>query len=113
MKRIVHPPTSKEDLEKFLAKKLESERGTAVTDKPLSEISIDGLLGDGLLSLYREMRNLLFATSKGKLSPTESKDLRDTVKLLFELKDREKELLEGLQDEELEQRAKDVDQEGS
>lgn len=103
MRRIIHPPTSKEDLEKHLAKKLEQERGPIVADKPLSEISIDGLLGDGLLGLYREMRNLLFLSSKGKLSPADAKDLRDTVKLIFELKDREKELLEGLSTEELEE----------
>lgn len=101
MKRIVHPPTPQADLDKFKAKQLETERGEAVQDRPLSEISVDSLLGDGLLSLYREMRNLKFLTSKGKLGPAEAKDLRDTVKLLFELKDREKELLESLDDDEL------------
>lgn len=103
MKRIVHPPTSQEDIQKHEAKKLEQDRVSSVgPDRPISDVSIDGLLGDGLLCLDREMRNLKFATAKGKLSPAEAKDLRDTVKLLFELKDREKELLEGLKDEELE-----------
>lgn len=100
MKRIVHPNTPQADIDKFLAKKHEQEQGVVV-DKPISEISLDGLLGDGLLGLYREMKNLLFLSTKGKLSPADSKDLRDTVKLLFELKDREKELLEGLQDEDI------------
>lgn len=101
MKRIIHPPTTPEDLAKFQAKKLEQERGEMVSDKSLSDISVDSLIGDGLLSLYREMRNLKFLTSKGKLGPAEARDLRDTVKLLFELKDREKELLASLDDDEL------------
>lgn len=102
MKKIVHPPTPQADIDRHLAKKLEEERGGTVKDKPISEISIDELLGAGLLSLYREMRNLLFLSAKGKLSPADSRDLRDTVKLLFELKDREKAIMEGLETEELE-----------
>jgi hypothetical protein len=103
MKRIVHPPTTQADIQKHEAKKLEQDRVSSVgPDKALSDVSIDGLIGDGLLCLDREMRNLKFATARGKLSAPEAKDLRDTVKLLFELKDREKELLEALGDEDLE-----------
>ena len=113
MKRIVHPPTSQEDLSRHEAKKLEEERMRSVgPDKAISDVSIDGLIGDGLLCLDREMRNLKFATAKGKLSATEAKDLRDTVKLLFELKDREAALLEALSLAEIIEKKKHDNQEG-
>lgn len=71
-----------------------------VPDTPVSDISIDGLIDNGLLALYREMKNLLMASSKGKLDSASSRDLRDIIKLLFELKDRENQILSGLSDEE-------------
>jgi hypothetical protein len=70
-------------------------------DLPLSEISVDRLIDNGLMCLHREMRNLMLASAKGKLDAASARDLRDTVKLLFELKDREKEMLKGKSDEEL------------
>lgn len=111
MKRIIHPETPQADVDKFITKKKEEARGGTVVDKPISDISIDSLLGDGLLGLYREMRNLLLLSAQGKLEAADARDLRDTVKLLFELKDREKELLEGLQDEDLQEleKAKSAD----
>ena len=74
----------------------------------VSEISIGALLDKGLLALQREMQNLNLLSAKGKLSPAEARDLRDTVKLLFELKDREDQLLNNQSDEDLEKLAKDV-----
>lgn len=71
---------------------------------PVSDISVARLIDNGLLALYREMRNLLLLSSKGKLDAASSRDLRDTIKLLFELKDRENESLRGLTDEELQQK---------
>lgn len=68
---------------------------------PVSDVSVARLIDDGLLALYREMRNLLIASAKGKLDAASSRDLRDTIKLLFELKDRENESLKGLTDEQL------------
>jgi hypothetical protein len=70
-------------------------------DLPLSEISVSRLIDDGLVAIHREMRNLLIASSKGKLPAADSRDLRDLVKLLFELKDREDALLKGMTDEQL------------
>jgi hypothetical protein len=67
----------------------------------ISEISIGALLDKGLLSLHREMLNLTQMTAKGKLSAADARDLRDTVKLLFELKDRENQLLKDKTDDEL------------
>lgn len=76
-----------------------------VSDVPLSDISVDRLLDDGLLALSREMRNMTMASAKGKLDKDTARDLRDTVKLLFELKEREQDLLKGLTDEQLEKLA--------
>ncbi len=98
MKRIVHPPKT------ITQVSLEEEvkRQSAVKDVASTDISIDRLLTDGLLGIYREVKNLLYLSAKGKLSSSDAKDLRDTVKLLFELKDREKDLLENLSNEDLE-----------
>jgi hypothetical protein len=90
---------------KHYAKTGTIEGNQAPQDKPeepqVSGISVDRLMEDGLLCLYREMRNLKLLSSKGKLDASSSRDLRDTVKLLFELKEREKEFLKGKSDEEL------------
>lgn len=75
-------------------------------DPTTSDISVARLIDDGLLAIYREMKNLLMLSSKGKLDSASSRDLRDTVKLLFELKDRENESLRGLTDEQLEAKVK-------
>ncbi len=67
----------------------------------VSDISIDGLIGDGLQALYREIKNLLMLSAKGKLEPNAARDLRDHLKMLFEIKDRESAMLSGLTEEQL------------
>lgn len=93
MKRIVD---SKPDTKNMQAP------ATKPADPAISDISIDGLIGDGLLALYREVKNLLMLSARGKLDPNAARDLRDHLKMLFEIKDREKELLAALEDTELE-----------
>lgn len=68
---------------------------------PVSEISIQRLIDDSLVILYREIKNLMILSVKGKLPAAEARDLRDHLKLLFELKEREGESLKGISDEEL------------
>ena len=70
-------------------------------DQPLSEVSVDRLIDNGLTVLQREMKNLLSQSARGKLDAASACDLRDMVKLLFELKDRESDLLKGKTDDEL------------
>jgi hypothetical protein len=94
MKRYVDP-NAKPPPKEFLPGK------TKVEDSVVSDISIDGLINDGLLALYREIKNLLFATSQGKLDAPSSRDLRDHIKLLFEIKDREQDTLKHYTEEEL------------
>lgn len=78
-------------------------------DDPLtSDISVARLIDDGLLALNREVKNLLILSSHGKLEASDSRDLRDTIKLLFELKDREGESLRGLTDDQLKDKVKAV-----
>lgn len=68
---------------------------------PISDISVARLIDSGLLALHREMHNLLKSSAAGKLGAADARDLRDTIKLLFELKDREKALLDQLTTEDL------------
>jgi|SRR5271166_4713405 len=75
-------------------------------DAFVSDISVARLIDDGLLAIHREMKNLLMLSAKGKLDGANARDLRDTVKLLFELKDRENDSLRGLTDEQLKEQAK-------
>lgn len=77
-------------------------------EPPASDISVDKLIGKGLIIIDREIRNLMSLSSSGKLESTDARDLRDTVKLLFELKERESNSLSSLSDEELAVRAKEV-----
>ena len=74
---------------------------TKAPDILVSDISILGLIDKGLVALHREMTNLLTLSAKGKLDAPLARDLRDTVKLLFELRDREEQLLKGKTDDEL------------
>lgn len=73
----------------------------------VSDISIQRLIDDGLLILYREMHNLKLKSVQGKLGASDARDVRDHLKLLFELKNRENDLLRGLTDEELEKKLHD------
>lgn len=68
---------------------------------PLGEISVQRLIDDGLAILYREIKNLMILSAKGKLDAPSARDLRDHLKLLFELKAREEAALKGMTDEEL------------
>lgn len=72
-----------------------------ISDVVVSDISIGRLVEDGLLVLYREIKQLKLLSAKGKLAPNDSRDLRDHLKLLFELKDREDAILTSLSEEEL------------
>lgn len=77
-------------------------------DKPPTDISVQRLIDDGLLILYREIKNLLLLSTHGKLEAPDAKDLRDHLKLLFELREQEGDALRGLTDEQLQKLAKEV-----
>ena len=67
----------------------------------VSEISIQRLIDDCLTILYREVRNLSILAARGKLEAPDARDLRDHLKLLFELKTREDATLSGLTDDQI------------
>ena len=67
----------------------------------VSDVSVQRLIDSSLSILDREVKNLMMLSSRGKLDPASARDLRDTTRLLFELKDRENESLRGITDEEL------------
>lgn len=71
------------------------------SDPLISDISIDKLVDDCLLAMHREVKNILVLSAHGKLDAATARDLRDHLKLLFEMKDRENSLLKGLTDEQL------------
>jgi hypothetical protein len=89
-----------------------AERLSAQEETPASDISIDELIGKGLVALDREIRNLLVA-SRSKLSPNDAKDLRDHLKLLFDLQEREKDATKKLSDEDLAKAAKEALNDGN
>lgn len=70
-------------------------------DPVISDIQIENLISDGLLILHREIHNLKVKSARGKLEAADARDLRDHLKLLFELKDREKDYLKTLSEDEL------------
>jgi hypothetical protein len=86
----------------------QSERTPIVVDPPVSDINISRLMDDGLLVLYREIKNLKILSIHGKLLPEHARDLRDHLKILFELKAREQELLKGKTDEQIQEEAQAV-----
>jgi len=77
-----------------------------ITPPPISDISVQRLIDDCLLILYREVKNLMTLSTRGKLEPNDARDLRDHLKLLFELKAREGQSLQGLTDEQIEEQAR-------
>lgn len=87
---------------------LSSLKAPEIKVPPVSEISVDSLLNDGLIALYREVKNLLIMSANGKLDPTDARDLRDHLRLLFELKDREAAALQELTDDQIKERAKEL-----
>lgn len=70
-------------------------------DTVLSDISIAKLIDKGLLALSREIHNLTARSASGKLDAADARDLRDHLKLLFELRDREEQSLRSMSDDEL------------
>lgn len=91
---------------KFIAKPMTDISTPKTPDPMVSDISVARLIDDGLLAIHREMKNLLMLGSRGKLDAANARDLRDIVKLLFELKDREGESLRNLTDDELKAKVK-------
>ena len=75
---------------------------------PPKDVSVSRLIDDGLCILYREIKALDLRSAKGKLDPDDAKDLRDHLKMLFELQARENESLKGLSDEQLAEQAKEA-----
>lgn len=96
MRRIANPNTP-------LPKAPELEPLASIAD-----ISVARLIDDGLICLQREMKNIKSLSVSGKLDAATARDLRDHVKLLFELNVREKDLISDMTDEELEAAAKQI-----
>lgn len=90
MKRYVKPNTD-----------ISSTKDPEIKVPLVSDISIESLINDSLTILYREVKNLMIKSVKGKLEPMDARDLRDNLKLLFELKERQDEELETLTDEQI------------
>lgn len=72
----------------------------------MTDVSVVRLIDDGLIALQREMKNILRTSASGKLDPASARDLRDHMKLLFELKKMEEDSLRHMSDEQLRTAAK-------
>ncbi len=71
------------------------------------DVSLDDLLSRCLITLWRQVYALQEASSGGgKLTPAQALELRENTKLLMDLKKREKDLLDKMSDEELEELAR-------
>lgn len=75
---------------------------------PVGDISVQRLIDGCLLSLYREVRNLEMMSASGKLDAASARDLRDHLKVLFELQAREGATLKGMTDEQLKELASKI-----
>ena len=73
-----------------------------IKDPLKSDISLTDLMDSHLLLLYRETRALLLESATGgKLNKDSALSMRENLKLIMELRKKEKELLESMSDEEI------------
>ncbi len=87
---------------KYIAKpSTELPKQEAIDTPLMSDVSIAKLIRDCLVILSRETKNLMILSVRGKMDAASARDLRDNLKLLFELKDREQGLLDELSQEEI------------
>lgn len=70
-------------------------------DSALGSFDVVEQLDKARLILQRELRNLAVTSARGKLSPTESRDLVAYIKLLSELESAEKDALANMKDDDL------------
>lgn len=68
----------------------------------VADLSLDAILSKQLLALERVTKQLLISASSGAMSNAEIQSLATCIKTTLDLKEREKELLDTLSDEELE-----------
>lgn len=92
MKRIAKPNT-------VLPSNTPAEQ--PIDSEALADFDVEKLLAQGGAILTREIRNLMIASSRGKLDAAESRDLVSYLKLLSELKAAEEARLENMTDDEL------------
>jgi len=76
---------------------------TPVDEPAIKDISIDDLIGDQLLVLYRETKHLVRRSSEGPLDPPEGVALERVMKLTQVLKEKEQEMLENMSDEQIQE----------
>lgn len=90
----------------------EPKKDILVASPPISidpvaeDISIDNLIGRGLVALDRLMKVIMINISSGAPNRDTVMNLRDAMAMLHSLKEKEKELIDGLSDEALEKIAK-------
>lgn len=95
MRRIAKPNTT-----------IPTTEPASIDSEVPADFDVEKLLAQGGAILTREIKNLMIASSRGKLEPNEARDLVSYLKLLTELKAAEEATNENLTTEELEQIAK-------
>lgn len=66
-----------------------------------SDVSLDSILNRQLLALERVTKQLVIASSSGSMTKDEIQSLATCIKITLDLKAKEKELIDGMSDEEL------------
>lgn len=71
-------------------------------ESPAEDISIDNLIGRGLVALDRLMKVIMTDISTGLPNRDTVQNLKDCMAMLHSLKEKEKDFLDNLSDDELE-----------
>lgn len=75
-----------------------------------SDLELSSMLDGSLQILFRELYFLRLSSASGKLTKDDAIALRDYIKLLKDLKERERKLLDDLTDEELVEAKRKLDE---
>lgn len=99
--QILSVKTSSGYLPKHLWPQCFLPKQVAVEEETYSGVNLGDLLEKHLNVFYRETRSLLERSSHGKLDKDSAHSMRENIKLLLDLKKKEKELLDELTIDEL------------
>lgn len=100
MKRTI-PETSRQALVEKLLSGPKDESGAYIKESP-PDLSIDGLMLQGLEAIHGTMKAILRDTRSGIPSRESVQNLKDCMSMLADLKEREADVMDKMSNEELE-----------
>lgn len=93
---------------KLIPPGLKDEAGAYIKEPAKPPKSIDGLLAEALMNIERIMDTISMKAAARATEREDVQSLKDLVSLLQDMKEKERELLDSLTDEELEAKANGV-----